>query len=190
MMTETYRDKRYEVSKYRAAIMFRTVGIVAALTMLTAVIFPQINLLVMDAVLLCFILAALIYQFGVDRTIIHSGQFIADDGEALYVLSPNFNLGYGRRHHQKKHIKSYRFYCIEEVKSIKEYAFGFSIRARVLTATSVQIDAGKELLEEPGALRERLAERGKQKTVLFRLERNLVSEDEKRLIKRLNRLGR
>ena len=173
---------------YRAALLGRNVGIMMLAVIIVAAAFPQINPYAMSLLCLALILAAFVYHLGVDRTLILSGQFLRDDGEALYTVIGTFNLGVGRRHFQNKQIRLLRYCVLEKVKMVKEYPFGIAVRAEVFTATSKDISVTDEVFQTPGAMKALLEEKGKRKTVLFRVERNLTEESERALLERLRAL--
>lgn len=187
-MTTPYQDQGGAPSAYRAVLMFRTVGVLMLAVAVIAAAFPQINALAFSLICLILIIPALAYQIRLDSTLIHTGRALVDDGASLYVVIGAFNFGLGRRHHMNKRISSYRVSCIRQVKRIRTYPFGIAVKAEVWTASSKRLDLNRDLFDTPGAMEETLAQAGRRKTVLFRLERGLRSQDEARLLERLRGL--
>lgn len=185
-MTTPYRDKYPVSSRYRAVLMFRSVGIAMVIVVITAFFFPDDDgfYKVAGAAAVCALLA-LIYQMHADHTLIHTGEFLVDDGKYLYVMLGSFNFGFGRSHHMRKTIKSHRVFYLQEVKGIKEYPFGIAVRASAYVGSDKKLELSEELFNTPGAMMELLMEKGKKKTVLLRIERSLQEEDENLLLKRL-----
>ena len=184
-----YKDKDREFDKYRMVLLARSVAIVLVLIIAVTVCFPNISQLFLC--LICFVvtLCAFAYHIQVDRTLIHTGQFLIEDGQALYIVIGTFGLGFGRKyHHSEKHVSVYRYSYVFDVKKIKQYSFGIALKAKVYTATSRDIDAGREVFDQPGEMKRLLLENGKKRTVLFRIEHNLLPKEESRLIRHLEYL--
>lgn len=180
-MTTPYRDKTRISSAYRAVLMGRTVGLLMLAVVLIAAAFPQINMTVFSSICLLLMLPGLLYQIHADRTLIHTGQFLKDDGAFLYVAVGTARLGFGRRYHRrKKTISAYRISRIQRVKKLRVYPFGIAVRAEVRTA--VDKDGA---VQDGEMLRDWLDAQGQKKTVLFRLERSLLPQDEAALLQRL-----
>ena len=140
-MDMPYRDKRPVSSRYRAALMFRSVGIAMGIVVIAACFFPDDDgfYIVAGVAVVCALLA-LIYQMHADMTLIHTGEFLIDDGKYLYVMLGSFNLGFGRGHHMRKRIKSHRIYYLKEIKKVREYSFGVAIRAVACTASDKKLE--------------------------------------------------
>ena len=187
-MMKTYTDKQYMTSKYRAAIMFRTVGIIIVIVAIAGFAFPYDGGFIVCAVCGVMIIAGFLYQILIDRTIVYSGTWLVDDGKYLYTMVGAFNFGFGRSHHYLKTIKTQRVSSIEQVLKVREYAFGIAIKAKVYTKKFDHVD--EELFDTPGAMRDELIAHGKSKTMLFRLERNLEYKSEAKLLDKLERLER
>lgn len=184
-----YKDKDKEFDAYRMALLGRSVGVVLALIIAVTACFPNMPQLLMCLVCLVATLCAFVYHILADRTLVHTGQFLIEDGEALYIVVGTFGLGFGRSYHRsEKHISVYRYSYIYGVKKIKQYPFGIALRAKVCTATSKDIDAGREVFDSPGEMKRLLLDKGKKRTVLFRIEHNLLPEEEERLIQNLQSL--
>lgn len=185
-MMKTYKDNRYMTSKYRAAIMFRTVGIIVVIVAICGfTVFAEAPFLVC-AVCGALIIPGFLYQIYIDRTIVYSGDWIINDGEYLYFAVGAFNFGFGRKHHYLKTIETERISSVERVLKIKKYGFGIAVKAEVYTKKMDNVD--REIFDEPGAMREKLVEEGKKKTMLFRVERNLQPNEESKLLYKLQRL--
>lgn len=187
-MDTPYRDKYPISSMYRAALMFRSVGIAMVIVVAAAFFFPDDDgfYIIAGVAAVCALLA-LIYQMHADLTLIHTGELLIDDGKYLYVMLGSFNLGFGRGHHMRKHIRSHRVYYLREIKKIKEYPFGVAVRAVAYTASDSKLEQlDEKLFDTAGAVKALLEEKGKKKNVLLRLERSLRAEDEAALLKRLD----
>lgn len=186
-MKRPYRDKHPISSMYRAVLMLRSVGIAMAIVVIAAFFFPDDDgfYIIAGVAAVCALLA-LIYQMHADLTLIHTGEFLIDDGEYLYVMLGSFNLGFGRSHHMRKYVKSHRVYYLTEIKKIKEYPFGVAIKAVAYTASDSKLEQlDEKLFDTTGAAKALLEEKGKKKNVLLRLERSLCEEDEAAFLKRL-----
>ena len=188
MAMKVYKDKDSMGSGYRAAIMFRTVGIIFAIVAAAGFMFPYDNGVIICSVCAALIIPAFFYQIFVDRTIIFSGEWIVNDGDYLYTVIGAFNMGFGRVHHVRKQVKVYRVSSIEQVLMVKEYSFGIAIKARVCTEKMEDVD--KDMFKTPGTMRERLKKQGREKVMLFRLERNLLPKEEAKLLAKLSRMQR
>lgn len=188
-MSDVYRDKGGSPSAYRAVLMLRTVGVLMLAVAAIAAVFPQIDALMFSLVCLVLIVPALVYQIRLDNTLIHTGNAFVDDEAQLYVVVGSFNLGFGRSHHMRKQVMSYRVSCIQKVRSVKEYPFGIAVKAEVWTASSKQFELDEDDFDTPGLMLERLKAFGKKRTVRFRLERCLTEKDEKALLSRLQELS-
>ena len=160
-------------SAYRAALMFRTVGVLMLAVIAAAVIFPEIDALTFSILCLVLMVPALIYQIRLDSTLICTDSAFVDDGEDLYVVIGAFSLGFGRSKKIKKMVKSYRVYWIRAVKRVREFPFGTAVRAEVWTASSKRLSLDEADFHESGAVRQRLEQSGRKKDVLLRLERGV-----------------
>jgi len=170
-------------------LLGRSVGVVLALIIVVTVCFPNIPQLLLCLVCLIATLCAFAYHILADRTLIHTGQFLIEDGQALYIVVGTFGLGFGRRYHNsEKHVSIFRYSYVYGVKRIRQYPFGIALKAKVYTATSRDIDAGREVFDSPGEMKRLLLDKGKRRTVLFRIEHNLLPEEESRLIRQLQAL--
>ena len=184
-----YKDKDTEFPAYRMFLIGRSVVFVIAASVLAASLIPNIGQYTINFLLLGFTLIAFLGQIRIDNTLLRTGQFLAEDGEALYAVIGILNLGFGRKHHNsERRVTAYRYSYIYGVKKISRYPFGIGLRLKVYTATSKELDTGKKILKEPGELKRLLMEKGKKRTVLFRLEHNLRPSEEERLLKYLNSL--
>ena len=183
-----YEDKRTEFAAYRMVLLGINVAVMMAVVLLAAVFFPDISQITMCAVCLALILASLVLQIRLEYTTVSSGRFLVEDGEALYVVVGIFGLGFGKRHHQNKRVRSYRFYCIDRVRSVKVMPFGIRVAANVWTATSADASLTDETFDTPGAARQILMEHGKRRRKIFRVEHNLLPAEEQRLLQTLAKL--
>ena len=185
-----YKDKDTEFPAYRMFLIGRSVVFVIAAAVLAAVLIPNIGQYTINFLLLGFTLIAFLGQIRIDNTLLRTGQFLVEDGEALYTVIGILNLGFGKKHHNsERRVTVYRYSYIYGVKKITRYPFGVGLRLRVYTATGKELDTGKKILKEPGALKRLLMEKGKKRTVLFRLEHNLTPSEEERLLNYLERLS-
>ena len=185
-MKMPYRDKNRISSKYRAVLMGRTVGLVMLTVILIASAFPGLNTTVFSCICTLIIIPALLYQICADRTLIHTGQFLMENGDDLYIVVKTFRLGSGRSYHRReKAISAYRISCIQRVKNVRIYPFGIAIRAVVRTAVDTE---GRMEQADPGELKSWLDKYGRKKAVLFRLERSLLPRDESALLLRLQNI--
>lgn len=186
-MKMPYRDKNRISSKYRAVLMGRTVGLVMLAVILIAAAFPRINTTVFSCICILIVIPALLYQICADRTLIHTGQFLMENEDSLYVVAGTFRLGFGRGYHRReKEVSAYRVSCIQRVKKIRIYPFGIAIRAVVRTAVDTEGRMEEQgASDSPGELKSWLDKYGRKKAVLFRLERSLLSRDESALLRRL-----
>jgi glycerophosphoryl diester phosphodiesterase len=165
------------------------VGIDMVLILLVAVLVPQISSYAMCGIGLLVALATLVFQVHVDHTLIFTGQYLREDGKALYASIGIFGLGFGRKYHRsKKSVDSYRYHYIERVRDVAVKPYGIRVKAEVYTATSNEIDVDETIFDTPGALKTLLKEQGKKKNVVFRIEHNLEEREEKRLLRKLESL--
>ena len=184
-----YEDKQTEFAAYRMFLLGINVAVMMAAVLVTAVCFPDISQLAMCTVCFVLILASLIFQLRLEYTTVLSGQFLIEDGEILYVVAGIFGLGFGKKHHQNKRIRAYRYYSIEHVKSVKVTSFGIRVAAEVWTATNAKAPLTDETFDTPGEARRILTEHGKRKKKVFRIEHNLLPSEEKRLLQTLKGLS-
>ena len=101
-MKMPYRDKNRISSEYRAVLMGRTVGLVMLTVILIASAFPGLNTTVFSCICTLIIIPALLYQICADRTLIHTGQFLMENGDDLYIVVKTFRLGFGRNYHRRE----------------------------------------------------------------------------------------
>jgi hypothetical protein len=184
-----YRDKPTEFAAYRMLMAGINVGIDMLAILLVAVLMPQIDSYAMC--LLCLVVAVLTlaFQIHVDHTLIFTGQYLWEDGASLYASIGIFGLGFGRKHHRsKKTVNSYRYHYIDRVRDVAVKPFGIRVKADVYTATSKEIDVDETIFETPGAMKKLLVDHGKKKSVVFRIEHNLLETEEERLLSRLDDL--
>ncbi|MEY8332110.1 hypothetical protein AALB53_03165 [Lachnospiraceae bacterium 47-T17] len=185
-MKMPYRDKNKISSEYRAVLMGRTVGLVMLAVSLIAAAFPGLNTTIFSCICTLIIIPALLYQICADRTLIHTGQFLMEHEDDLYIVVGTFRLGFGRSYHRReKSISAYRISCIQRVKNVRIYPFGIAIRAVVRTAVDTEGRIKQGAFDNPQELKGWLDKHGRQKTMLFRLERSLLPRDESALLRRL-----
>lgn len=183
-----YEDKRTEFAAYRMLLLGINVAVMMAAVLVTAVCFPDISQLGMCTVCFALILVSLILQIRLEYTTVSSGQFLVEDDETLYVVAGIFGLGFGKRHHQNKRVRSYRYYCVDRIKSVKVMPFGIRVAADAWTATNADAPLTDEAFDTPGEARQLLMEHGKRRRKVFRVEHNLLPSEEKRLLQALAEL--
>lgn len=187
-MMSQYQDKGTEFAAYRMLLAGINVAADMLIVLLTAVALPQISAFAMCALCLAVILLTLVFQIRIDHTLIFTGQFLVEDGEALYAVIGIFGLGFGRRHRQKRKINSYRFFYLDHVERVDNRSFGIRVKADVYTATTGSVNVDKEIFNNPGAMKKLLMEQGKKRSTVFRIEHNLTDREEKRLLQKLDHL--
>lgn len=187
-MMSQFQDKGTEFAAYRMLLVGVNVILDMLIILLVAIAVPQINSYVMCLICLIVGVATLVFQVRIDHTLIFTGQFLVEDGAALYVIIGIFGLGFGKRHRRNRKIKSYRYYYLEHVRDVANKPFGIRVKADVYTATNAEVNVEKDIFDTPGAMRKILMEQGKKRSVVFRIEHNLAQREEARLLKTLDRL--
>jgi hypothetical protein len=183
-----YEDKPTEFAAYRMLLVGANVGVDMVLILLVAVLMPQINSYAMCLICLIVAAATLVFQVHVDHTLIFTGQYLWDDGEALVASIGIFGLVFGRKRRQNRTINSWRYHYIDHVRSVDVKPFGIRVKADVYTATNMQLGVDETIFETPGAMHQLLVDQGKKKRMVFRIEHNLVEREEERLLKKLDGL--
>lgn len=187
-MMSQYQDKGTEFAAYRMLLVGLSVAADMLIVLVTAIAVPDISAFAMCALCLVVIFLTLVIQIRIDHTLIFTGQFLVEDGKALYVVIGTFGLGFGKRHRRKRKINSYRFFYLDRVKQMDNRPFGIRVKAEVYTANNGMVSADKEIFNTPGAMKKLLMEQGKKRSVVFRIEHNLTEREEKRLLQKLDRL--
>lgn len=187
-MMSQYQDKKTEFAAYRMMLAGVNLGLDMLIVLSAAIAFPQISSYAMCLICLAVAVITLVFQIHIDHTLIFSGQFLVEDGEALYAAIGIAGLGFGKRHRQNRRIHSYRHYYIENVKNVDRRSFGIRVKADVYTASDETVNADKDIFEHPGSMKRLLMEKGKKKTAVFRIEHNLTDSEEARLLEKLESL--
>ncbi|MCD8077917.1 MAG: hypothetical protein LUE63_06015 [Lachnospiraceae bacterium] len=189
-MKSHYEDKDTEFAAYRMVQIGMNVGVVLVAVIAVAAAVPDISGIAMSALCLVLTLAALVHQIRLDRYHILSGEFLVEDGRALYIVIGEFGLGFGRAYHRQnqKRLKAYRYFCVTNVRSVKVYPFGIRLKAEGLTATSREAVLDENTFATPGAAKKILEQNGRRKTQVFHIEHNLKPAEEQRLLRRLEGL--
>ncbi|MDO4305425.1 MAG: hypothetical protein Q4C77_01210 [Eubacteriales bacterium] len=185
-MMSQYQDKSTEFAAYRMLLAGVSVAVDLLIVLLTAIAVPRISAYAMCALCLAVIVLTLAFQIRIDHTLIFTGQFLVEDGKALYAVIGTFGLGFGKRHRQKRKINSYRFYYLDRVEKVDNRPFGIRVKADVYTATTGSVNVDKEIFNNPGAMKKLLMEQGKKRSTVFRIEHNLTDREEKRLLQKLD----
>lgn len=183
-----YQDKSTEFAAYRMLLAGVNVAAAILIVLLTVIAIPEISSFAVCTLSLVVIICSLVIQIRIDHTLIFTGQFLVEDGEALYAVVGIFGLGFGRRHRRNRKVNSYRFYYLDRVEKVDRFSFGIRVKADVYTAVSGKVDVDKALFDIPGAMKKLLMEQGRKRSVVFRIEHNLTEPEEKRLLQELDLL--